>query len=129
MACRSSWYVARTRRKSRLQLTIAANQLPHVHLVSSFRYPTLAHITVDQAVEFLLQATKIVKDMAPMSWQYFQIPPTDGTVLLEWQPVNQRSNAYASDGYIWADPELSFTQETQRGYVSLQHPGVARTPC
>ncbi|KAB2580033.1 hypothetical protein BFW01_g5399 [Lasiodiplodia theobromae] len=91
--------------------------LPHVHLISSFRYPTLAHISVDQAVEFLLQAPKVVKDMAPMAWQYFQNPPNDGTVFLEWQPVNQRSNAYASDGYIWADPESSFTYESQRGYT------------
>lgn len=79
-------------------------------------------------MEFLLQAPKVVKDMAPMAWQYFQNPPSDGTLFLEWQPVNQRSNAYASDGYIWADPESSFTYESQRGYVSFQNPHAARTP-
>lgn len=110
-----------SRAESRLQLTIVANQLPHVHLISSYRYPTLATLSIEQAVDFLLNAPKIVKDVAPMTWQYFQNPPNDGTVFLEWQPVNQRGNAYASDGYVWADPESSYSYESQRGYVSLDN--------
>ncbi|KAK8242369.1 hypothetical protein IWZ00DRAFT_374234 [Phyllosticta capitalensis] len=91
--------------------------LPHVHLVSSYRYPTLATLSVEQAVEYLLNGPRIVKDGAPVSWQYFQAPPGDGTVFLEWQPSSQRGNVYASDGYMWADPEQSYTFDSQRGYT------------
>ncbi|KAK7552651.1 hypothetical protein IWX49DRAFT_122334 [Phyllosticta citricarpa] len=91
--------------------------LPHVHLVSSYRYPTLATLSVEQAVEYLLNGPRIVKDGAPVSWQYFQAPPGDGTVFLEWQPTNQRGSMYASDGYMWADPEQTYTFDSQRGYT------------
>ncbi|EKG21244.1 hypothetical protein MPH_01436 [Macrophomina phaseolina MS6] len=110
--------------------------LPHVHLISSYRYPTLATLSIEQAVDFLLNAPKIVKDVAPMTWQYFQNPPNDGTVFLEWQPVNQRGNAYASDGYVWADPESSYSYESQRGYTveilvrrSGYRPGFEQVTC
>ena len=47
---------------------------------------------------------------------YFQVPPQDGTVLLTWQPPVMQSR-FASDGYIWADPEATYTIEI-KGYVS-----------
>lgn len=46
---------------------------------------------------------------------YFQAPPQDGTVLLTWQPPVMQSR-FASDGYIWADPEATYTIEI-KGYT------------
>jgi hypothetical protein len=90
-------------------------QLPHIHLVSSHRYPTLQQLPPENAVEFLLQAPRVVKDVAPMSWQYFQQPPNDGTVFLAWQPP-QRQLRFSTDGYLWVDPEATFRVDV-RGYV------------
>ncbi len=75
----------------------------------------LAALPVEQSLEHLLQAPKIVKAVAPMSWTYLQAPP-DGTMFLAWQPVAQRGASFSSDGYVWADPEAAFTFEVQ-GYV------------
>jgi hypothetical protein len=53
--------------------------------------------------------------MSPMAWHYMYQPPTDGQVFLTWQ--SGRVKGFASDGYIWADPEAQFHQDIQ-GYVS-----------
>ena len=50
-----------------------------------------------------------------MVWQYISAGPNDGTVLLAWQPP-ALGPRFASDGYIWADPEQSYHFET-RGLV------------
>ena len=65
-------------------------------------------------VEYLIQAPRIVKEQAPMNWMFLHCPQ-DGDVMLVWQPP-QMGMAFASDGYIWADPEAAFTSE-MRGYV------------
>ena len=49
-----------------------------------------------------------------MNWMFLHCPQ-DGDVMLVWQPP-QMGMAFASDGYIWADPEAAFTSE-MRGYV------------
>jgi Fungal domain of unknown function (DUF1750) len=54
--------------------------------------------------------------MAPMAWQFIYKPPDDGTVFLAWQPPALRG-AFASDGYIWAEPEATYHFES-RGFVS-----------
>ncbi|KAF2402443.1 DUF1750-domain-containing protein [Trichodelitschia bisporula] len=90
--------------------------LPHVHLISAFRYPLIATLEMDKAWEFLLNAPRIVKEMAPMAWQYLQVPPTDGQVFLTWQPAGQRGNKLSSDGYVWADAESTFHYE-KNGYT------------
>ena len=51
-----------------------------------------------------------------MNWQFLDAPP-DGTVMLEWQPLNHLGNRSATDGYIWGDAEAAYTVEHQ-GYVS-----------
>ncbi|OCL01253.1 DUF1750-domain-containing protein [Glonium stellatum] len=89
--------------------------LPHVHLVSSYRFPHLATLQPPTALDYLLNAPKIVNDAASVAWMYFQVPPQDGTVLLTWQPPVMQSR-FASDGYIWADPEATYTIEI-RGYT------------
>ncbi len=65
-------------------------------------------------VEYLIQAPRIVKEQAPMNWMFLHCPQ-DGDVMLVWQPPPM-GTTFASDGYIWADPEAAFTSE-MRGYV------------
>ena len=89
-------------------------QLPHVHLVSSNPYPKLLNVNLDLAVEYLIQAPRIAREVAPMSWQYLDCP-ADGEVMLVWQPSQLRNQA-ASDGFVWADAEAAFSSE-MRGYV------------
>lgn len=72
----------------------------------------------DTLLEYLTQAPKIVREVAPVSWTYLQAPPADGTVFLAWQPESQRGTRFASDGYVWADPEANYTFE-RHGYVGV----------
>ncbi|KAF2101935.1 DUF1750-domain-containing protein, partial [Rhizodiscina lignyota] len=90
-------------------------QLPHVHLVSEFRLPVTHTMSLDMAVDYLIQAPKIVREVHAMSWTYFSTPPPDGQSFLVWQPQRQGLRA-SSDGYIWVDPETSFQQEV-KGYT------------
>lgn len=92
-------------------------QLPHVHLISDFRFPVLHSLNPEQIIEYLTNAPRIVKEVQPMSWQYLAQPPPDGTLLLVWQPEAQRGTQSASDGYLYADAEQSF-QQPIAGYVS-----------
>ncbi|KAF2426165.1 DUF1750-domain-containing protein [Tothia fuscella] len=85
---------------------ISGNLINHLHLVSSFRFPLQAQYTPEQAVKLLLDAPRIVGHMHPMAWLYMQNPPADGQVFLTWQ--SPRVKGFASDGYIWADPEATF---------------------
>jgi hypothetical protein len=90
--------------------------LPHLHLVSKYRYPITSNPAVDTIVNYLLEAQKIVRDLQPMQWQFIDTPP-DGTLILEWQPLEYLGTTYASDGFIWADVEHVYKSEV-RGYVS-----------
>jgi hypothetical protein len=67
------------------------------------------------ALEYLLNAPKIVNDAAPVAWTYFNAPPADGTVIMTWQP-HILQGRFASDGLVWADPEMQYHMEI-RGYV------------
>ncbi|KAF2495652.1 DUF1750-domain-containing protein [Lophium mytilinum] len=89
--------------------------LPHVHLVSSYRFPHQAQLQPNIALDYLLNAPKIVNDAQPVAWTYFQAPPPDGTVILTWQPPHM-GNSFASDGYTWADEETSYKIDI-RGYT------------
>ncbi|KAM5466618.1 hypothetical protein MauCBS54593_005875 [Microsporum audouinii] len=89
--------------------------LPHMHLVSSYRYPSTAAFSHETALEYLLLAPKIVRELQPMHWTYIDGPP-DGTVMLTWQPLNHLGTNFASDGYVWADVEQAYTAEV-RGYI------------
>jgi hypothetical protein len=50
-----------------------------------------------------------------MQWQLLD-SPQDGTLVLVWHPLEYMGTNFASDGYIWADVEVSFKSEI-RGYV------------
>lgn len=90
--------------------------LKHVHLLSAQQYPhTPNALTLDHALEALLNAPRIVSNSKPVSWQYLA-PPPDGTILLAWQPHAQLGNNYSSDGYIFPEPE-SCLHHKHRGYV------------
>ncbi|KAI9835271.1 MAG: hypothetical protein M1819_002415 [Sarea resinae] len=89
--------------------------IPHVHLISSFRYPILAQVNIETVVEYLLQAPKITKEMAPMTWTYLDAP-ANGSMFLVWQPLTKLATHSASDGYVYADPESAFSSE-MKGYT------------
>ncbi|KAL1960065.1 hypothetical protein VTO42DRAFT_237 [Malbranchea cinnamomea] len=88
--------------------------LPHMHLVSNYRYPVMNTLSPETAVEYLLSAPKVVRELQPMHWMFLDAPP-DGTVMLVWQPLNHLGTNFASDGYVWADVEQIYTTEV-RGY-------------
>lgn len=89
-------------------------QMPHMHLISAHRYPTFHQLNIDQAYQFLFEAPKVVKQIAPMAWQYLAGPPT-GTVFLTWIGGRMQGQ-FASDGYVWIDQEQRYTQDVG-GYV------------
>ena len=76
----------------------------------------MVNVNLDTIVDYLLQAPKIAKEVAPMSWMFLDAP-RDGTLMLVWQALSQLGTRSASDGYVWADPEQAFSQE-HKGYVS-----------
>lgn len=91
-------------------------QLPHLHLISTHKYPILAHMKLENVVQYLLEAPRITRESAGMSWVFLPEPPADGTVMLVWQPP-QLGSHMASDGYVWADAEQPFSSAEGRGYV------------
>ncbi|EDN10109.1 conserved hypothetical protein [Histoplasma mississippiense (nom. inval.)] len=88
--------------------------LPHMHLVSSYRYPLMNNLSHETAVEYLISAPKVVRELQTMHWMFLDGPP-DGTVILVWQPLNHLGTNFASDGYVWADAEQLYSTEI-RGY-------------
>jgi hypothetical protein len=82
------------------------------------------NIPVEAVVEYLLQAPRIARDLAPVGWKFLD-PPRDGTIMLVWQPP-QLETHFASDGLIWADAEYAFDTNA-RGYVSSEY--IARILC
>ncbi|EXJ93184.1 hypothetical protein A1O3_01741 [Capronia epimyces CBS 606.96] len=89
--------------------------LPHLHLVSKYRYPITSNPSFETIVGYLLEAPKIVRDLQPVQWQFVETPP-DGTLMLTWQPLEYLGTNFASDGYVWADAEHVFKSEV-RGYT------------
>jgi hypothetical protein len=88
--------------------------LPHVHLISGHKYPFSPQLSIDGAYTYLFDAPKVVKQVAPMSWQYISAPQ-DGTVFLTWIG-GRMQNQFPTDGYVWVDPEQRYTQDFG-GYV------------
>ncbi|KAK2623980.1 hypothetical protein QTJ16_006614 [Diplocarpon rosae] len=87
----------------------------HVHLVSTFRFPSLAHLHPDKVAEYLIGAPKIARDQAPFYWTYLD-RPADGSVLLVWQSSSLGQD-FPSDGYIWTPTESPFAIEVAGGYT------------
>ncbi|KAL8696424.1 MAG: hypothetical protein Q9224_002804 [Gallowayella concinna] len=51
-----------------------------------------------------------------MSWMYIDAP-RDGMMMLVWQPLAKLGTEFASDGYVWADPESAFSSEIVEMYL------------
>lgn len=108
---------------------VAGPLQPHVHLISLHRYPSIASLNVEAAFRYLLDAPSIVKQIAPMSWNYVSTPQA-GTLWLEWIPLEKSDQPFPSDGYVWADPESSYRQEfggytiEMRMHVVGYRPGI-----
>ncbi|KLJ06182.1 hypothetical protein EMPG_10395 [Blastomyces silverae] len=85
-----------------------------MHLVSNYRYPVMNNLSHETAVEYLISAPKVVRELQTVHWMFLDGPP-DGTVMLVWQPLNHLGTTFASDGYVWADAEQLYSTEI-RGY-------------
>ncbi|KAL8800821.1 MAG: hypothetical protein Q9223_007186 [Gallowayella weberi] len=92
--------------------------LKHVHCVSTFAFPTSANIQLPTIVDRLLAAPGIAHDVKPMVWMYIDAP-RDGMMMLVWQPLAKMGTEFASDGYVWADPESAFSSEVKGHTVEM----------
>ena len=91
-------------------------QLPHIHLLSTYRFPHIpATLHPEKVAEWLLSAPKITRDQAPFYWTYLD-RPADGTIFLVWQSMSMGAD-YPSDGYIWAPAETAVQFDISTGFT------------
>lgn len=90
--------------------------MPHVHLISSFRYPVMPRLDLNEVAKWLMAAPQVARDRAPFFWTYLD-KPTDGTILLTWQPLQRLGTTFATDGYVWAPPEQVYKHDLGNGLV------------
>lgn len=90
--------------------------LPHVHLLSTFRYTQKPRIEVQEVTQMLMNAPSVARDKAPFFWTYLD-KPDNGTTMLTWQPLQLMGTNFASDGYIWPPSEQYFTQDMGNGII------------
>ncbi|KAI2624401.1 DUF1750-domain-containing protein [Hypoxylon sp. NC1633] len=90
--------------------------LPHVHLISTYRYNLKARIEPSEVTNWLMQAPKIARDAAPFFWTYLD-RPENGNIFLMWQPLQQMGLNFASDGFIWPPQEQYLQQEVGNGVI------------
>ncbi|KAI0106213.1 hypothetical protein GGR51DRAFT_560017 [Nemania sp. FL0031] len=95
---------------------VARELLPHVHLLSTYRYTYKAQVQPVEVTSWLMQAPKIARDTAPFFWSYID-KPENGQVYLAWQPLQLMGTQFASDGFIWPPQEAYFTQEVGNGLI------------
>jgi hypothetical protein len=101
--------------------------LPHVHLVSAYRFPHLPSLPPGKVSEWLLGAPKIARGQSPFYWTYLD-RPVDGTILLVWQSMALGSE-FPSDGYVWSPTETAFQLEVEGGYtLEMYHQKVGYAP-
>lgn len=90
--------------------------MPHVHLVSSYRYPTMPRLDLTEVAKWLMTAPQIARDRAPFFWTYLD-KPADGTILLTWQPLQRLGTNFATDGFVWAPPEQVYKHDLGNGLM------------
>ncbi|SCV31541.1 uncharacterized protein FFB14_03426 [Fusarium fujikuroi] len=90
--------------------------MPHVHLISSFRYPVMPRLDLNEVAKWLMAAPQVARDRAPFFWTYLD-KPTDGTILLTWQPLQRLGTTFATDGYVWAPPEQVYKHDLGNGLM------------
>jgi hypothetical protein len=101
--------------------SVPQDLMPHVHLISSNRYPQVAHVNINDVAQWLLQAPHIARDKAPFCWQFLD-KPADGTVFMVWQPLQRLATNFATDGYVWAPPEQLYKHDLGNGLVWIGFP-------
>ncbi|KAL6403104.1 SWI/SNF and RSC complexes subunit ssr4 [Ilyonectria robusta] len=90
--------------------------IPHVHLISSFRYPAMPRLDLNEVAKWLMSAPQVARDRAPFFWTYLD-KPTDGTILLTWQPLQRLGTNFATDGFVWAPPEQIYKHDLGNGLM------------
>ncbi|RBR14657.1 uncharacterized protein FIESC28_07635 [Fusarium coffeatum] len=90
--------------------------MPHVHLISSFRYPAMPRLDLNEVAKWLMSAPQVARDRAPFFWTYLD-KPADGTMLLTWQPLQRLGTNFATDGYVWAPPEQVYKHDLGNGLM------------
>ncbi|KAI1841743.1 hypothetical protein JX265_006270 [Neoarthrinium moseri] len=90
--------------------------LPHVHLVSTYRYTHKPRVEIPEVTQMLMNAPSIARDKAPFFWTYLD-RPENGNTMLTWQPLQLLGTQFASDGYIWPPAEQYFTQDMGNGII------------
>ncbi|KOS20804.1 SWI/SNF and RSC complexes subunit [Escovopsis weberi] len=96
--------------------SVPQDLMPHVHLISSFRYPAIPRLDLNEVAKWLMNAPQIARDRAPFFWTYLD-KPTDGTILLTWQPLQRLGINFATDGFIWAPPEQIYKHDLGNGLM------------
>ncbi|KAG5928649.1 hypothetical protein E4U42_000255 [Claviceps africana] len=90
--------------------------MPHVHLVSSYRYPTMPRLDINEVTKWLMTAPQVARDLAPFFWTYLD-KPADGTIILTWQPLQRLATNFATDGFVWAPPEQVYKNDLGNGLM------------
>ncbi|KAJ4150731.1 hypothetical protein LMH87_011468 [Akanthomyces muscarius] len=90
--------------------------IPHIHLMSSFRYPAAARLDINEVAKWLMAAPQIARDKAPFFWGYLD-KPADGTTLLTWQPLQRLGTNFATDGFVWSPPEEIYKHDLRNGAI------------
>ncbi|KAH7171208.1 hypothetical protein EDB81DRAFT_635780 [Dactylonectria macrodidyma] len=90
--------------------------MPHVHLISSYRYPAMPRLDLNDVAKWLMSAPQVARDRAPFFWTYLD-KPTDGTILLTWQPLQRLGTNFATDGFVWAPPEQIYKHDLGNGLM------------
>ncbi|QUC18287.1 uncharacterized protein UV8b_02528 [Ustilaginoidea virens] len=96
--------------------SVPQDLMPHVHLVSSYRYPTMPRLDLSEVAKWLMTAPQIARDRAPFFWTYLD-KPADGTILLTWQPLQRLGTNFATDGFVWAPPEQVYKHDLGNGLM------------
>ena len=86
-----------------------------MHLRSRHQYPVHQQLGFNNILEYLSNARQVVRNVAPMQWQFLTCPP-DGSLMLVWQPVEEQG--FGTDGYVWGDAETTFSENHGR-YVRI----------
>ncbi|KAI1170538.1 hypothetical protein F4777DRAFT_568719 [Nemania sp. FL0916] len=100
--------------------SVARDLLPHVHLLSTYRYTYKPQVAPAEVTGWLMQAPKIARDTAPFYWTYVD-KPENGHIFLTWQPLELMGIQFASDGYIWPAQEMYYLHELGNGITLEMH--------
>ncbi|EPE08313.1 hypothetical protein F503_01096 [Ophiostoma piceae UAMH 11346] len=90
--------------------------LPHIHLISAYRYPLVPRFGIPDVTEWLLNVPRIAREGAPFFWTYLDTPQ-DGSIILTWQPLQRLGTEFASDGYVWPRGEVYYQHEIRDGLI------------